>query len=212
MKKLRIGVSTRIIPSENYIDDRDALSHDWSSLLEKIDTLPILIPNSLVNIEKFLDNMDLDGIILSGGDNIGEFPLRDKNEDRILEYAINKKIPIFGVCRGMQIINKFFEGSIIETKDKKHVGKTHKVIIDKEKIFSFLNKDKIVVNSFHNNIIIEKNLGKNLKVIAKDITDKSIEAFIHSDYPIIGTMWHPERMKDKNNELLIRIFFEKEKK
>jgi len=156
--------------------------------------------------------MDLDGIILSGGDNIGEFPLRDKNEDRILEYAINKKIPIFGVCRGMQIINKFFEGSIIETKDKKHVGKTHKVIIDKEKIFSFLNKDKIVVNSFHNNIIIEKNLGKNLKVIAKDITDKSIEAFIHSDYPIIGTMWHPERMKDKNNELLIRIFFEKEKK
>ena len=83
MKKLRIGISTRIIPSENYIDDRDTLSHDWASLLEKINILPILIPNSLLEIEEFLDEIELDGIILSGGDNIGEFPLRDKNENKI---------------------------------------------------------------------------------------------------------------------------------
>ena len=101
MKKIRIGVSTRIIHSENYIDDRDALSQDWASLLEKINILPILIPNSLVEIEEFLDEIELDGIILSGGDNIGEFPLRDKNENKIMEYAINKKIPIFGTFFGM---------------------------------------------------------------------------------------------------------------
>lgn len=212
MKELRIGVSTRIVPSESYVDDRDALSHDWPSLLEKIDAVPVLIPNSLVAIEKFLDNMNLNGIILSGGDNIGEFPLRDKTENKILEYAINKKIPIFGVCRGMQIINKFFGGTIIETKDKKHVGKSHNIIVDKEKIFSFLNDEEIMVNSFHNNIIIEKNLGKNLIAIAKDINDKSIEAFTHSDYQIIGTMWHPERMNDKNNKNLLKIFFKNEKK
>jgi len=211
MKKLRIGVSTRIIHSENYIDDRDALSHDWASLLEKINILPILIPNSLVEIEEFLDGVDLDGIILSGGDNIGEFPLRDKTERKIMKYAINKKIPIFGVCRGMQIINQFFGGDIIKTIDKKHVGKSHSITVSKEKIFSFLDKKEIMVNSFHNNIIIEKKLGKNLISIAKDTNDESIEAFIHSNYPIIGTMWHPERMKDKNNYNLIKIFFEKEK-
>jgi len=211
MKKLRIGVSTRIIHSENYIDDRDALSHDWASLLEKINILPILIPNSLVEIEEFLDGVDLDGIILSGGDNIGEFPLRDKTERKIMKYAINKKIPIFGVCRGMQIINQFFGGDIIKTIDKKHVGKSHSITVSKEKIFSFLDKKEIMVNSFHNNIIIEKKLGKNLISIAKDTNDKSIEAFIHSNYLIIGTMWHPERMKDKNNYNLIKIFFEKEK-
>jgi N5-(cytidine 5'-diphosphoramidyl)-L-glutamine hydrolase len=212
MKKLRIGISTRIIPSENYIDDRDALSHDWASLLEKISIIPILIPNSLLEIEEFLDDMDFDGVILSGGDNIGEFPLRDKTENKIMEYAIIKKTPIFGVCRGMQIINKFFGGDVIKTKDKKHVGKPHKIIVDKEKIFSFVNEKEIIVNSFHNNIIIEKKLGKNLISIAKDINDKSIEAFIHSDYKIIGTMWHPERMKDKKNQNLIKIFFESEKK
>jgi putative glutamine amidotransferase len=211
MKKLRIGVSTRIIHSENYIDDRDALSHDWASLLEKINILPILIPNSLVEIEEFLDGVDLDGIILSGGDNIGEFPLRDKTERKIMKYAINKKIPIFGVCRGMQIINQFFGGDIIKTIDKKHVGKSHSITVSKEKIFSFLDKKEIMVNSFHNNIIIEKKLGKNLISIAKDTNDESIEAFIHSNYLIIGTMWHPERMKDKNNYNLIKIFFEKEK-
>ena len=211
MKKLRIGVSTRIIHSENYIDDRDALSHDWTSLLEKINILPILIPNSLVEIEEFLDGVDLDGIILSGGDNIGEFPLRDKTERKIIKYAINKKIPIFGVCRGMQIMNQFFGGDIIKTIDKKHVGKSHSITVSKEKIFSFLDEKEIMVNSFHNNIIIEKKLGKNLISIAKDTNDESIEAFIHSNYPIIGTMWHPERMKDKNNYDLIKIFFEKEK-
>ena len=211
MKKLRIGVSTRIIHSENYIDDRDALSHDWTSLLEKINILPILIPNSLVEIEEFLDGVDLDGIILSGGDNIGEFPLRDKTERKIIKYAINKKIPIFGVCRGMQIMNQFFGGDIIKTIDKKHVGKSHSITVSKEKIFSFLDEKEIMVNSFHNNIIIEKKLGKNLISIAKDTNDESIEAVIHSNYPIIGTMWHPERMKDKNNYNLIKIFFEKEK-
>jgi len=212
MKGLRIGISTRIIPSENYVDDRDGLSHDWPSFLEKINITPILIPNSLDEIEKYLDDMNLNGIILSGGDSIGEFPLRDKTENKILEYAINKKIPIFGVCRGMQIINEFFGGNIIKTKDKKHVGKSHKIIINTEEIFSFLTKKEITVNSFHNNIIIEKNIGKNLKPIAKNKQDKSIEAFIHSDYKIIGTMWHPERMKDGNNKNLIKIFFESEEK
>lgn len=211
MKKLRIGVSTRIIHSKNYVDDRDALSHDWVSLLEKIDIHPILIPNSLLEIEKFLDDMDLDGIILSGGDNIGEFPLRDKNENKIMKYAINKKMPIFGVCRGMQIINQFFGGDVIKTEDREHVGKSHSIIVNKEKIFSFLDDEEIMVNSFHNNIIIEKKLGKNLTSIAKDTNDETIEAFIHSSHPIIGTMWHPERMKDENNYNLIKIFFNKER-
>lgn len=211
MKKIRIGISTRIIHSENYIDDRDGLSHDWPSLLEKIKIIPILIPNSLLEIEQFLEDMKLDGIILSGGDSIGEFPLRDKNENKIIEYAINKKMPIFGVCRGMQIINEFFGGDVIKTMDKKHVGKSHNIIVNKEKIFSFLNTEKIVVNSFHNNIIIEEKLGRNLKAIAKDANDESIEAFIHSSYPIMGTMWHPERMKNENNYNLIKIFFNKEK-
>ena len=211
MKKIRIGVSTRIIHSENYIDDRDALSHDWASLLEKISIIPILIPNSLLEIEEFLDEIELDGIILSGGDNIGEFPLRDKNENKIMEYAINKKIPIFGVCRGMQIINQFFGGGIIKTTDRKHVGKSHSITVNKEKIFSFLDDDKIMVNSFHNNIIIETKLGKNLTTLAKDTNDESVEAFMHSKYPIIGIMWHPERMKDKNNYNFIKIFFNEEK-
>ena len=68
-----------------------------------------------------------------------------------------------------------------------------------------------MVNSFHNNIIIETKLGKNLTTIAMDTNDESVEAFIHSNYPIIGVMWHPERMKDKNNYNLIKIFFNKEK-
>ena len=109
------------------------------------------------------------------------------------------------------IVFPAFGGDIIRTTDRKHVGKSHSITVNKEKIFSFLDDDKIMVNSFHNNIIIETKLGKNLKVIAKDTNDESVEAFVHSNYPIIGIMWHPERMKDKNNyNFDLRYFVNKE--
>ena len=105
----KIGITTRIVNAQEYEEKRDALSQDWVEFLEIENIIPILIPNNLSNIPLFLKEINLDGIILSGGDNIGDDDERDNTEKQIIEFGISKKIPIFGVCRGMQVLNKFFK-------------------------------------------------------------------------------------------------------
>ena len=103
-----IAISTRIINNQDYFEPRDALSHDWPKILEKLGYYPIFISNFLSNIKSFLENIKIDGIILSGGDNIGDHPLRDNTEIELIKFGIKQNIPIFGVCRGMQVLNNFF--------------------------------------------------------------------------------------------------------
>ena len=108
----RIGISLRVQKIEKINEKRDAISHDWINFLQALDYLPILIPNNLKNVGDFILELKLDGVILSGGDNIGEFPERDMTETKVLEYAIKNSIPVLGVCRGLQLINTYFDGAI----------------------------------------------------------------------------------------------------
>ena len=80
----RIGISSRIMDIEKFDERRDAISHDWIDFLQKLEILPIIIPNKLKDVDEYISTLNLDGIILSGGDNIGEFPERDKTEIRII--------------------------------------------------------------------------------------------------------------------------------
>jgi len=102
----------RIVKAQQYDEDRDALSHDWSTFSQLSGITLIYISNSN-NAVSFLEEMNLDGVILSGGDSIGDTPKRDKTELEIIKYCIYNQLPIFGVCRGMQILNSFFNGSTI---------------------------------------------------------------------------------------------------
>ena len=88
MKLKKIGISLRVEFIEKYNEKRDAISHDWINFLQKMNCIPLLIPNNIQNLEDYITNMDLDGVILSGGDNIGDFPERDRTEDEILKFVI----------------------------------------------------------------------------------------------------------------------------
>jgi putative glutamine amidotransferase len=202
----RIGITLRVVNAGNYSEKRDALSHDWIPVLEDMDMLPIFIPNTLSDVKSFVDDMKINGIILSGGDNIGDDPERDKTERDLIEYGIKKKIPIFGVCRGMQVINKYFEGNIIANKDGKHVGNHHKVKITIKPVSDFLKKNVLDVNSYHNNTITDESLGKGLKPFAKS-DDDTVEGFIHEKLPITGVMWHPEREPNADNKSILKNAF-----
>jgi N5-(cytidine 5'-diphosphoramidyl)-L-glutamine hydrolase len=210
MKKLlKIGISSRIVTAPNYDEKRDALSHDWAKFLESMDFLPIIIPNNLSNVKQFLTNVQVDGIILSGGDNIGEFPKRDKTEKGLIKYGIINNIPIFGVCRGMQVINNYFEGSLHQTTNKKHIKKNHEVNIKNEQLRKYLRKKSVKVNSFHNNIIMKNDLGKGLDSFIIDDSDDTVEGFFHKLYHIMGVMWHPERTRDNFNKQIMKKFFDR---
>ncbi len=207
--KPKIGISLRVVNASNYNEKRDALSQDWPVFLEKLHLNPIFIPNTLSDITSYLQDMQIDGLILSGGDNIGDTPERDKTEKDILEYAIKNKIPLIGICRGMQVINDYFGGTIESSQNAKHVGKSHLIEITNQDFSSFFNTNVLHVNSFHYNLIRLSNLGNDLEPFAIMKEDNTIEGFFHKNYPFLGVMWHPEREQNSSNQLLFKKAFEK---
>jgi len=206
-KMLKIGITFRITNAETYEENRDSLSHDWPIFLEKIHAIPIWIPNSITNLTQFLQEVDLDGIILSGGDNIGQTPKRDKTEKLLINYSIEKNIPIFGVCRGMQVLNEFFGGTQQVLENDSHVGNNHSVKIKNKNFSKLIDSTDVLVNSYHKNIITTNSLAETLTPFAFSDIDNTVEAFIHPELPIIGVMWHPEREQKVFDEKIIESIF-----
>lgn len=204
-KKLKIAISLRLSIS-SYSEKRDSISRDWPILLEKIGMYPILIPNSISNLDEFLEIMKPDGIILSGGENFGENPERDVTEYSLIDFSIKNNIPLLGVCRGMQILNKFFGGSITKTNNLKHVNTHHSLSISDD----YFNKKEIMVNSFHKNILQKNDLSDEFYILAEDNSDLTIEAFVNKKYPLVGIMWHPEREQNSFNLMLIERILKNE--
>lgn len=188
---MKVAITQRvdIIPSINEV--RDCLDINWIKFLECLGIIPIIIPNYISNVKKYVDTIGIDGIILTGGNDIGTIIPRDKIEAELLDFSNNKNIPVIGVCRGMQFINNYCGGSVIKIDG--HVNKYHKLNGFES------NKNEVYrVNSYHNYGIFEHTIGCNLIPLA--ITnDGNIEAFKHKDKPWLGIMWHPEREVNFNN-------------
>lgn len=199
MKK--IAITLRI--SKNSLEVRDSLSHDWLHFFNELNYVPILIPNLITDLSKFLDTVEIDGIILSGGDNFGDDELRDTTEKKLIEYGIRNNLPILGVCRGMQVLNRYFDGQIRINQAVNHTGTHHIVNFQFHKIPL---PPKINVKSFHNNLIKMEDLGKELQVIAICDNDQSVEGFMHKSKHIMGVMWHPEREKNDFQRNLLKEF------
>ncbi|MFT5813721.1 MAG: gamma-glutamyl-gamma-aminobutyrate hydrolase PuuD [Psychroserpens sp.] len=196
-----IGLTQRVDIVPNYNERRDALDQQWHSLLIKLDMIPIPLPNiSSTLVPAVLKALKLDGIILTGGNSLShldEFakdkaPERDAFEFELVSNAEKLKIPTFGVCRGMQLINHFFGGQLIEIEN--HVAKDHQII----SIGSHVPLPSHV-NSYHSWTIPPDGLADGLQAIGKD-SDGNIEAFIHESKKFAGIMWHPER-DDEPNQL-----------
>lgn len=203
----KIGITSRVVEASNYNEKRDALSHDWPHFLETLNLVPVFIPNTLSDVTNFLSNLDLDGLILSGGDNIGDDLKRDKTEKHVLEFAINNRLPLFGVCRGMQVINNFFSGTILKSNSTKHIANSHQVDILESPFSKILTVNQINVNSFHQNLIKSEVLGNDLIPFAMDTSDNTIEGFFHKSLPVSGVMWHPERTPTDYSKTLLQNIF-----
>ncbi len=143
---------------------------------------------------------------------------RDQWEFNLMESAFKRRIPILGICRGFQLINVFFGGTLYQDlmkyKREKKISQIHwrenekdsfhKVYIEQNTIlYRILGKEEIEVNSSHHQGI--KNLGKNLEVSAKFVENEFdiIEGIEYKDYPyLIGVQWHPERLNNEESDKL----------
>ena len=169
MKKILITQRYEQIGKFNEL--RDNIDIRYSKMIENIGMTPLLMPNSLNNIDKYLDQIKPNGILLTSGGNPKFKNQRNLVEIKLIKYSIERKLPLIGICRGAQILNIFFGGKIKRVKN--HVKKNHTIC---GKILN--NKKKILVNSYHNYGIYLKTLGKHFNVLAK-ATDNTIECFKH---------------------------------
>ena len=169
----------------------DFIDHYWVDFFEKKNVEFKLVPNSIKNLKKILINeKNVKLIIIPGGNDLFKnkklTKIRFKVEEMLIKHSLKKRIPLLGVCRGMQIMNYHFGGRISPVKN--HMKKRTKIYFSK----NFFDKKEIKVKCFHNYGIKNSDVSKEFKILAVD-KNKNIEMFEHKKKKMIGVMWHPER-------------------
>ena len=192
---MKVIVSQRIKFYKEIKEVRDCIDQSLINWLLKFQYLPFLIPNTLYKNKNdarifinWLNHISPDFIILSGGNDVGEFKSRDNTENKLLKWAIDKKKPVLGICRGMQIMGIYFDGNL--KKLKGHLKTKHKLISN------YQDFDQRVVKSYHNYGFDDCPTCFNKVAVSPDNT---VEAIRHKTLPLEGWMWHPER--EKNNHI-----------
>lgn len=152
-----------------------------------------------------------DGLLLCGGadvdpryygeetdGSVGIDAERDENELALLRAYVLAGKPVFGICRGHQLINIFFGGSLYQDIPERELhgrGETgdgrHEITALPDSILGELYCENFYVNSAHHQAV--KTLGEGLRATAW-WDGKYAEAIEHTTLPIFGVQWHPERM------------------
>lgn len=226
-----IGVTTRL----DYKDDQFYQRRYYGEAVYHAGGAPVYIP--LIPESDFIEALigKLDGVLLSGS-NSDVDPLRfdqaphvklgpvvyerDETDSLLLRACEARKIPVLGICYGMQALNVYRGGTLFQDLESqieeviKHqqagpYGRpSHSVKIKDESILAILAGSTAVrVNSHHHQGVDQ--LGKDLEPIAWS-ADGLVEAVINTrpDHFMLGVQWHPEAgwEKDPLSQALFKHF------
>jgi putative glutamine amidotransferase len=223
-QNLHIGIS-KAKGSKGYLQ--------YGLWLSKLDSNVIYYDLYHINIDSALTILSsCDGLLISGGPDVtpsryGEIldtnrcettdSRRDSLEFALINLAINTKMPILGICRGEQILNVYFGGSLyqdIPTDVPNNIGHRfsdidssyHKLNIVPNTLLSQISKQNTGnVNSSHHQAVNQ--LGKGLMVLART-NDSIVESITWKDAEgkgfLLGVQWHPEHLT-MDNPLSINI-------
>ena len=211
MGNIVVAITQRVDSISGRNEKRDSLDQMIIEWVKSAGFIPVVVPNILLQIDStgditdsmklknWLKRMKPDALLLTGGNDIGEYLERDCTEAYLLSWAKNLQLPALGICRGMQMM-AVWAGSTL-TKIDGHVRTNHTIIPDDK------NEElPDVVNSYHE-WAVEK-CPDDFYIIAK-AQDGVIEAIRHSLLPWEGWMWHPERgdvFSDYDTNRLKRLF------
>ena len=199
MKKVLVSQRVDEYPDRN--ERRDALDQKLALWLMENKIVPIPVPNLIIYgrgrsewLSEWIESVQPDGVVLSGGNDIESCPERDATEAFLLDVAREKKWPVLGICRGMQMMAVADGSELIEVEG--HVRTVHHL------------KGEITgeANSYHNQAIKKCPNGYRIAATAED---GHIEAIIHKELPWEGWMWHPEREEvfmERDKERVRKLF------
>lgn len=195
----------------SYNEHRDCIDQKIPLFIHSCGYLPIAVPNNREISSTIFNELGkkIVGIILTGGNSLvkygGNAKERDDNEAMIIQYANNYGIPIYGICRGMQILLDYY--GVTLSKVDNHITEKHSVECAENTYGFHIDANN---NSYHNYGCYVKDIEHN-KVIESIAysSDNVLEAIYVPKYKALATMWHPERYEvfrksDKYN--LIKLF------
>jgi putative glutamine amidotransferase len=137
-----------------------------------------------------------------GGD-----PDRDMLEGTLIRDALQRGLPVLGICRGAQLINVIAGGTLIrdltgfyvETPQMTTVWPQKKIEIDVDsQLAQMLGCTACLVNSLHSQAVHD--LADNMRVVARE-TNGVVQAIEHCELPfVIGVQWHPEYLPQRRDQ------------
>ena len=200
--------------------------------IQKAGGLPMILPQANpIDAERYIDQID--ALVLTGGADVDPLlyreepdlkigkidPDRDVFEIALIEEAWRQKKPIFAICRGLQLINVVFGGSLYQDLSQypnlevNHVQPTywdyptHSIQIEEESWIGRSIGTKAVINSYHHQAI--KGLADVFEPVAW-AEDRIIEAIEskNKSQKVLGIQWHPEVLAEKypDSQKIIETF------
>ncbi len=211
-----IGISAHWDKNE----DRYGVRRRYFASLIEAGAVPVLLPLGIEAgaVSELLAR--LDGVLLSGGEDVeparygqvrsdkcgAACEARDTMEAMIVAQCLERKLPLFGICRGMQAMNAFTGGTLIQDicssvpdalehvqTEEYHVP-THRVVSLGDPIFERVaGVTELMVNSRHHQSLARP--GRDVHYLAKCPDDGVIESMVIAGHPYaFAVQWHPEMM------------------
>jgi len=221
-----VGITTDIRNQYFLIEEQ------YSRSVANAGGIPILIPSISEN-EGLLKEMvtRIQGLLLPGSRDMdpkhyNEEPhpelrpiehQRTESEIKILDEALNRNMPILGICGGMQLINVFLGGSLYQDIGSQipdalchERGSIHDIFVeDHTNLRKIIGNRNFSSKSYHHQSV--KALGDGLRVCAKSQDDVIEGIEFHNSF-ILGVQWHPEREENETSNRIFKAFIEECKK
>jgi gamma-glutamyl-gamma-aminobutyrate hydrolase PuuD len=215
-----VAVTTTLNPhGGGHRQPQVALYANYVRVLARVGVTPVLVtpahePEAIVRLVEACS-----GLVLTGGEDVdpsryGEEPVpeigtvnpgRDAMEWRALDAALERELPVLGICRGMQVLNVYFGGTLyqdlptqwgtdaVHYQEKPWGEHSHQVRCEDESLLHGILGEclPLEINSFHHQAV--KDLAPNVRptAVATDGLIEGVEAVDH-DW-VVGVQWHPER-------------------
>ena len=232
MPQPRIGISTE--RDWNGANRIVGITGSYTQAVLRAGGVPVLLPVQLTveEIEALLPT--LQGVLFTGGPDVhpalfqapmhpsvkGIDPARDQTDLYLLRTAVRMRIPVLAICRGFQVLNVAFGGSLYtDLSSDRPDGLfhtcypnlpydllSHSVRLEPgSRLAGLLACDELYVNSLHHQGVNRP--GEGLQVAAR-ANDGLIEALEILDYPFgVGVQWHPELLpQDGPSQGLFQAF------
>ena len=165
----------------------------------------------------------VDGLLISGGNDVspsmydrqetkcGTLDLnRDRIEKKLLEAALEKNMPVLGICRGIQLMNAALGGTLHQ--DLPTEGFTNHTIVDKDRnvathtvdvkenslLADIIGSGELGVNSFHHQAIDTLASGLEAAAVTREGIIESV--YMPDRQFVLAVQWHPEMMYDSEQQ------------